>query len=147
MLLSQDRCVTYNASNLIMVLYSSLKREPKLRTTLWGFEICLKSRVWNSRVTEIKNKETVANIKNFCYSTCWWQVLADKTNSVALRDLTQLQNTSSTTTTKSLNYWVLQLIENLSLMNNYLQKSELKKYYYRKESFFPKNFIIFYSNH
>ena len=51
-LLSHDRSVTYNASNLIMVLYSSLRREPTQSTNLWGLEVCLKSCVWNSRVTE-----------------------------------------------------------------------------------------------
>ena len=33
------RCVTYNASNLMMVLQSSLKREPAQSTTLWRLEI------------------------------------------------------------------------------------------------------------
>ena len=42
----------------------------KQRTTLWRLEICLKSRVGNSRVSETLNKENVASIKNLCYSTC-----------------------------------------------------------------------------
>ena len=33
MLLSHDRCVTFNASYLIIVLYPSLKREPTQNTT------------------------------------------------------------------------------------------------------------------
>ena len=47
------RCVTYNASYLIMALYSSLKREPTRSTTLWGIEICLQSCVGNFRVTDL----------------------------------------------------------------------------------------------
>ena len=38
---SHDRCVTYNASNLIMVLYSSLKRELTQSTTLWDLRFVL----------------------------------------------------------------------------------------------------------
>ena len=49
-LFSHDWCVIYNASNLIMVLNFSLKREQS--STLWRLEICLKSRVENSRVTK-----------------------------------------------------------------------------------------------
>ena len=49
---SHNRCVTYNASYIMMALQSSLKREPKQSTTLWRLEICLKLRVRNSRVTE-----------------------------------------------------------------------------------------------
>ena len=49
---SHERCVTYNASNHMIVLYSSLKREPTQSITLRGLEFCLKSRVGNSRVTE-----------------------------------------------------------------------------------------------
>ena len=34
---SHDRCVTYSASNLIMIIYYSLKREPKQSTTFLRF--------------------------------------------------------------------------------------------------------------
>ena len=40
---SHDRCVTYNASNLIMVIYSTVKREKTQGNTLCGLEICLNS--------------------------------------------------------------------------------------------------------
>ena len=46
--------VTTDASHtthLISLLYPSLKREPTQITTLWRLEICVKSRVVNSRVT------------------------------------------------------------------------------------------------
>ena len=33
---SQDQCITYNASYLIMVLYSSLKIKPTQSSALWG---------------------------------------------------------------------------------------------------------------
>ena len=42
---SYERCVTHNASYLIMMLHSSLKREPKQSITLRRLEMCLKSRV------------------------------------------------------------------------------------------------------
>ena len=67
---SYDRCVNYNANNLIMVLNSSLKREPTQITTFRRLGICLKSRFRNSRVTETFNNENVARIKNFCYCAC-----------------------------------------------------------------------------
>ena len=104
---SHDRCVTYSASNLIMVLYSSLKREPAHSTALWRLRF--KSRVWNSRVTETKNKETVASKKNFCCSTCLWQVLANKKSNLLLYicktwpSYRKSTTTSTTTTTSTKN--------------------------------------------
>ena len=44
-------CITFKASNFIMVLISSLIREPKQSTTKSRLKICLKSHVGNSRVT------------------------------------------------------------------------------------------------
>ena len=85
---SHERCAIYNEYNLIMVLYSSLKREPTQSTTLWRFEFVL-SHVLGTRESY---KVTVVIIKNFCYSTRWWQVLDDKRKRVALLDLIQLQN-------------------------------------------------------
>ena len=79
-----------------MVLHSSLKREPTQSTSLWKLEICLKPRVWNTRVTENK-QENVARIKTSVIS----QLLADKSNCVALIDLSKLQNICTTTTTKN----------------------------------------------
>ena len=49
-LLSHDRRIAYNESNLIMMLYFTLKRELKQNTALWRLEICLKSRIINSRI-------------------------------------------------------------------------------------------------
>ena len=60
---SHDRCVKYNASNLIMVLYTSLRREPTQKTTLWRLENCLKSRVGNSRVTRSSNTDRILKIR------------------------------------------------------------------------------------
>ena len=54
---------------------------------------------WESR----ENKENIASIKNIFFSTCWWKVLADKIDSAALQDLTQLQNISTTTSTSQSN--------------------------------------------
>ena len=76
----------------MMVLHSSLRSGSTQSTTLWGLEICLKSRVGNSRVTEIKIKENVAR------RTSVIALADDKPNSVALLNLTQLQNISSTST-------------------------------------------------
>ena len=53
-----------------MYTIKSLPMLHKQRTTLWRLEICLKSRVGNSRVSKTLNKENVARIKNFCYNTC-----------------------------------------------------------------------------
>ena len=78
------------------------KKKPTQSNTLWKLEICLKLVVGNSRVIETKNKENVASIKNFSKSICRRQVLADKTNSVALLELTQLKNISITTTTRNI---------------------------------------------
>ena len=50
----------------IYAIKSRLMRH-KQRTTLGRLEICLKSRVGNSRVSETKNKENVASTKKFCY--------------------------------------------------------------------------------
>ena len=113
---SHDRCVKYNTSNLIMVSYSSLKKKQTLRPTFWGLEICLKPRDENSRVTETYNKEKLASIKNFFYRTCWWQVLADKKNSIAQLDLTQLLNISTTTAICRSNISVPQLFAVLKII-------------------------------
>ena len=62
---SQDRRVTYNAFEFMMVkIFSSLRKEPTQWTTFWRLEICLKSRGGHSQVTEALNKENCIALAN-----------------------------------------------------------------------------------
>ena len=87
-----------------LVMSGDLRKKPeenRHRAPLFGDLRFVLSHVLGTRESLRLKIRNVASIKNFCYITCWWQVLADNTNSVALLDLTQLQNISTTTTTKS----------------------------------------------